>query len=91
MNSGESNVQNVSETTLITSSPRNQPSDFFEATGPARGYNLRAGPVGSVWGLAPGRQGVQGASFGGPRVPSRPTLALSLGERELVEGPREGV
>jgi intein-encoded DNA endonuclease-like protein len=43
--------------------------------------------------LAPGRQGVQGASSGGPRVPSRPTLALILWETipwEPVEGPREG-
>ena len=58
---------------------------FFEATGPARGLFLRAGPVGSVWGLAPGRQGVQGASKRGPI-----TLALSRGEREPVEGPVQG-
>jgi len=57
-NSGESDVQKTSETLLTTSSPlQTNLQTLFEATGPARGYIPRAGPVGSVWGLAPGRCG----------------------------------
>jgi hypothetical protein len=60
MTSGESDVQTIFETLLTTSSPPNQPPDFLKP--PALlGVNLRAGPVGSVWGLAPGRVGALGS------------------------------
>jgi hypothetical protein len=52
--SGESDVQTIFETLLTTSSPSNQPPDFLKP--PALlGVNLRAGPVGSVWGVVPGQ------------------------------------
>ena len=35
-----------------------KPLDDFLKPPALLGVNLRAGPVGSVWGLAPGRQGV---------------------------------
>jgi hypothetical protein len=57
--SGESDVQTIFETLLTTSSPPNQPPDFLKP--PALlGVNLRAGSVGSVWGLAPGKCGRAG-------------------------------
>jgi len=57
--SGESDVQTIFETLLTTSSPPYQPPFFYFLKPPALlGVNLRAGPVGSVWRLAPGRQGV---------------------------------
>ena len=58
MNSGESNVQKTIETPLITSSPLQTNLQIFLKPPALLGVNLRAGPVGSVWGLAPGRQGV---------------------------------
>jgi hypothetical protein len=73
----------IADNTLITSSPPNQPPFlFFEATGPVRGYDPRAGPVGSVWGLAPGRCGRAGIS---PYDPPGPALR----DRKVSRGPVE--
>jgi hypothetical protein len=64
MNQSAMIADNLANDLLPSANPQTS-STFFEATGstflkpPALlGVNLRAGPVGSVWGLAPGRQGV---------------------------------
>jgi hypothetical protein len=57
-NSGESDVQKTSETLLTTSSPLQTNLQTLFLKPPALlVVNPRAGPVGSVWGLAPGSCG----------------------------------
>jgi hypothetical protein len=81
----------IADNTLITSSPlQTNPLSYFLKPPALLGVNLRAGPVGSVWGLAPGRQGVQGAFWRSQgSLPSHPGPFPRL--REPVEGPWEGV
>jgi hypothetical protein len=87
MNSGESNVQKNERNPANNLLPSpNQPPDFFEATGPARGYIPRAGPVGSVWGLAPGRMGALGIPPDYPPGPASRDRKVSRGPVEAEGG-----
>jgi hypothetical protein len=95
MSSGESDVQKNERNPTDNLLPSKPTPRFFEATGPARGYNPRAGSVGSVWGFGPraGRasKGPLLEVPGIPPVPPWPSLARPKGLARSGGGFRGGV